>query len=234
MLIRGSVALNIFVAIAALYFIWQLTKSLHMEMISSILGQIMGIGVIALLIVFQQDIRRFLIMIGNRYFTANNKFSLEKFFSFNLNPKIEIDLDAIALACEKMSAEKTGALIVIARKMDLQAYSEIGEDIMAKINSHILLSIFQKDSPLHDGAVIIQNNKIKAARCILPLSENPNLPSDYGMRHRSALGMSEVSDALIVVVSEQTGQISVALRGEIISNLDRSSLKILLLNELSK
>lgn len=234
MLIRGSVAINIFVAIALLYFIWQLAKSLQMEMISSILGQIMGIGVIALLIVFQQDIRRFLIMVGNRYLTYNNKFSLERFFSFKLTSKIDLDIDAIAEACEKMSSEKTGALIVIARRMDLQAYSEIGEEIQAKVTPRIIISIFFKDSPLHDGAIIIQNNKIKSARCILPISENPNLPPEYGMRHRSGLGMSEVSDAIVVIVSEQTGTISVAIRGEIISELNRNSLKILLMNELSK
>ena len=234
MLIRGSVAINIFVAIAILYFVWQLTKSLQMEMISSILGQVMGIGVIALLIVFQQDVRRFLIMVGNRYFTHNNKFSLERFFSFKLSSKSDLDLDAISEACEKMSLDKTGALIVIARRMDLQAYSEIGEEIQAKVSSRIIQSIFQKESPLHDGAIIIQHNKIKAARCILPNSDNPNLPPEFGMRHRSGIGMSEVSDAIVVIVSEQTGNISVALRSEIIPDLNRNSLKILLMNELSK
>lgn len=234
MLIRGSVAINIFVAIALLYFIWQLAKSLNMEMISTILGQVMGIGVIALLIVFQQDIRRFLIMVGNRYFTYNNKFSLERFFSFKLSTKIDLDLDTVSEACEKMGNEKTGALIVISRRMDLFAYSEVGEELQAKVSVSIILSIFQKDGPLHDGAIIIHHNRIKAARCILPISENPNLPSEYGMRHRSGLGMSEVSDAIVIIVSEQTGQISVATHGEIIANLNRNSLKILLMNELSK
>jgi len=232
MLIRGSVAFNIFIGIALLYFSWLTTRALDMEMTSSILGQVIGIGAIALLIVFQQEVRRFLILIGNKYFITNNKFSLEKLFSFEKKISQLNDLEPFIESIIKFSKEKTGALIVFSRKMDLSIYSQIGDEINASVSSRLIETIFQKDSPLHDGAIIIQGNKIKSARCVLPISENPNLPADFGMRHRSALGMSEVTDAIIVIVSEQTGKISVAIHGELIRDIDIESLKELLINEL--
>ncbi|MHC1704272.1 MAG: diadenylate cyclase CdaA [Tenuifilaceae bacterium] len=215
MLIRGTVAINIFIGIFVLYMIWLVVKVLNMELLSSILGQIIGVGVIALIIVFQQEIRRFLLFIGTRYL-SKNRFSIENWlFPKQQNMIAPVNIDAIVKACRNMSEAKTGALIVIARKSELQFYADTGDTIEAETSSRLIENIFFKNSPLHDGALIIINDKIRAARCILPVTENPNLPAHFGMRHRAALGISEHTDALIVVVSEETGKISFGVDGDI-------------------
>jgi diadenylate cyclase len=208
MLIRGTVAINIFIGIFVLYMIWLVVKVLNMELLSSILGQIIGVGVIALIIVFQQEIRRFLLFIGTRYL-SRNRFSLENWlFPKQQNLVAPVNIKAIVKACRNMSETKTGALIVIARKSELQFYVDTGDTIDAETSSRLIENIFFKNSPLHDGALIIINDKIRAARCILPVTENLNIPARYGMRHRAAIGISEHTDALVVIVSEETGKIS--------------------------
>lgn len=224
MLIRGTVAINIFVGIFALYMIWLVVKVLNMELLTSILGQIIGVGVIALIIVFQQEIRRFLLFIGTRYF-SKNRFSIENWlFPKQKSLVAPVNIEAIVRACRNMSETKTGALIVIARKSELQYYAETGDIINAETSSRLIENVFFKNSPLHDGAMIIVNDKIRAVRCILPVTENLNIPAHYGMRHRAALGMSEHTDALIATVSEETGKISFGVEGEI--KYDISSLKL--------
>jgi diadenylate cyclase len=213
MLMRGTVAMNIVVAVFSFYLLWLLVKVLNMQLLGNILGQFIGVGIIALIIVFQQEIRRFLLIIGTRYMTR--KFSIENLFSYNLNAPQKVNIKAIAQACENMSKTKTGALIVIARNSTLQLYGETGEIINANTTSSLIENIFFKNSPLHDGAIIIIDNKIYAARCILPVSENPGFPSIYGMRHRSAVGMSENNDSLIIIVSEETGNIAIAEQGRL-------------------
>lgn len=228
MLIRGTVAINIFTGIVVLYIIWLVVRALNMELLSGILGQIIGVGVLALIIVFQQEIRKFLLFIGNRYM-SKSKFSLENLlFPKHKEDIAPINIDAIVKACRNMSETKTGALIVIARKSELQFYAETGDIIDAETSSRLLENIFFKNSPLHDGAVIIVNDKIHAARCVLPVSENINLPPHYGMRHKAAAGISEVTDALVALVSEETGKISFVAHGAIKYGVTPQELKDLL------
>lgn len=233
MLIRGTVAINIFSVIVVLYIIWLVVRALNMELLSGILGQIIGVGVIAIIIVFQQEIRKFLLFIGTRYM-SKSKFSLENLlFPKQKTDEASVNIDAIVKACRNMSETKTGALIVIARKSELQLYAETGDTIEAETSSRLLENIFFKNSPLHDGAVIIVNDKIHAARCVLPVTENINLPPQYGMRHRAAVGISEITDAIVVLVSEETGKISFVSHGSIKYGVTAQELKALLENNLS-
>jgi len=225
MLIRGTVAINIFMGIFILYVIWLVVRTLNMELLSSILGQIIGVGVIAIIIVFQQEIRRFLLLIGTRYF-SNKHFSIENlFFPRTKSFEIPVNIDAIVKACRNMSESKTGALIAITRKSDLQLYADSGDIINAETSSRLLENIFFKNSPLHDGAVIIKNDKIKAARCVLPITERLNLPASFGLRHKASLGLSESTDALVIVVSEETGKISFVEDGNIKLGISSIELK---------
>jgi len=225
MLIRGTVAINIFVGVFALYLVWIIVKALNMELLSAILDKVIGLGVIALLIVFQQEIRRFLLYIGNRYFSRYN-FSIERlFFPGRSDKDNPINAEPIVKAASHMSETKTGALIVLARRSELEMYAETGDMIDADVSSRLLENIFFKNSPLHDGAVIITNNKIHAARCVLPVTERMDLPAHYGMRHRAAVGISESTDAVVVVVSEETGKISFVVDGVVKSRLTPSVLK---------
>lgn len=228
MLIRGTVAINIFVGIFVLYIFWLIVKALNMELLGNILGQIIGVGVIALIIVFQQEIRRFLLFIGTRYL-SRNRFSIENlFFARQKDQTPPVNIDAIVKACRNMSETKTGALIVIARKSELQLYAETGDLIEAETSSRLIENIFFKNSPLHDGAMIVINDKIHAARCVLPITENINLPAHYGMRHKAALGISENTDAVVVVVSEETGKISLVVDGRIQYGISSMELRQLL------
>jgi len=231
MLIKGSVAINIFVGIAIIYVLWVVVKAFKMQMISSILGQVIGVGAIALVIVFQQEVRRFLLLIGSKYFSQNYKIKFSRFFSLKFKAEPLLNIKSIAVAVDDMAKKKIGALIVITKKMSLDNYSHIGDELDANISSRILESIFSKESPLHDGAVIIINNKIKSARCILPVSDRIDLPPHYGTRHRAALGMTEATDSFIIVVSEETGSISYAVNGELIYDVDIKQLSSVLEKE---
>lgn len=230
-LIRGTAALSIFIGIFIIYMFWLVVKALNMELIGALLGQVIGVGVIALIIVFQQEVRRFLLAIGNRYINSS-KFSLGKLFS-----RVEEDkgspreAEEIVRAAESMASKKTGALIVLGRKSSLDIYSEGGEKIDALISAELLETIFFKNSPLHDGAVLIEDGKIFAARCPLPITDRVSLPPRYGMRHRAAIGISEHSDALVVVVSEERGTITVVGSGEVQEGITPNELRQILLKE---
>lgn len=219
-LIKGTVAINIFIGIFSIYMLWLVVKALNMQLLGSILGQIISVGVIALLILFQQEIRRFLLMLGSRYLSQ----SVEKMLNLNIAETPNVKIKQIARACSHLSDNKVGALIVISRKSSLSLYSETGDILNADTSSRLLESIFNKNSPLHDGAVIISNDKIHAARCILPVSENIALPAHFGLRHRAALGVTEHTDAIAIIVSEETGSISIADSGRIQHELSRESL----------
>lgn len=232
-LIKGTAAFNIFVGILIFYFLYKLVVVFNMELLSSILGQVISVGVIALMIVFQQEIRRFLIFVGTRYFSRDS-FSIEKLLSINVKSRPAVKYKSIYKACVRMSNTKTGALIVISRRSNLNIYVETGDLLDANTTSRLIESIFLKNSPLHDGAIIIDGDIIRAARCVLPVSENFNLPPHYGMRHRAGLGMSENTDALVVVVSEETGSISVADAGVMIENIEPKDLMDILENEFSR
>ena len=232
-LIRGTTAMNIFIGIFTLYLLWLLVKALNMDLLSSILGQVIGVGVIALLIVFQQEIRRFLLVISTRYIT-NRRFNFEKFFDFGEKSGSEVEIDSIVNACSNMSAFKTGALIVISIRSDLMSFIRTGDKINADTSSRLLESIFFKNSPLHDGAVIIKDSKIAAARCILPATERLDLPPQFGMRHRAALGIAEKTDAVVIIVSEETGAISYAKHESIERNIGPNRLRQILQREFSE
>lgn len=222
-LIRGTVAMNIFIGILSLYLLWIIVRALDMQLLGTILGQFIGVGVIALIIVFQQEIRRFLIFIGNQYF-ARNRLSLEKVIPINITPHPKVKIKSIIKAVINMAKSKTGALVVIARKSELTVYAETGDSLNAETSSRLIESIFNKESPLHDGALIINGDRIVAARCVLPVSENLNLPPNYGMRHRAALGLSENTDALTIIVSEQTGKVSIAESGKLLTDVGAKEL----------
>jgi diadenylate cyclase len=221
-LIRGTVALNIFIAIFLFYLVWLIVKALNMELMGNILQQVISVGSIALIIVFQQEIRRFLVFVGTRYLSRTITFS--KAFSINLQEQRSVKIKSIANACKRMSESKTGALMVLTRKSKLDMYAQTGEILNAVTSTRLLESIFFKNSPMHDGAVIVVDDKIYAARCVLPVSDNPNIPADLGMRHRAALGITEHADALVVVVSEETGEIAVADGGVLTNNLSKEDL----------
>ncbi|PLW91858.1 MAG: TIGR00159 family protein [Marinilabiliales bacterium] len=213
-LIRGTAALRIFLGILAVYLIWKLVEAIGLNMLTEILGQFIGVGVIALIIVFQQEIRRFLLMLGSQRI-IDNRHSRFLFWKI-LKEEKEMEYENVVNACAEMSKTKTGALIVITSdKNELLDIQNTGLKMDAFISKDLLMNIFYKNAPMHDGAVLIHRNKITAAKCILPVSRRENLPADMGMRHRAAMGISENSDALSIIVSEQTGKISITKNGEI-------------------
>ena len=216
---KGSVAIKIFLGVLSLYLFYLVIKSAQMELLASILGQFMGVGVLATIILFQQEIRKFLLVIGkSTSFKSGDSF----FRSFAIWKKQDVEgfsVSPIIEAVKAMSGTNTGALIVFTKDSELKFYVDSGDLIDAEISNRLLLSIFNKYSPLHDGAVIVYKNRIRAARCILPVSENDNLPAQFGLRHRAAVGMSEITDTLILIVSEETGEMSVAEHGVVSKNL---------------
>ena len=204
-LVKGTTAINIFAGIFICYLAYLLVWAFNMELISSILDKFISVGVIALLIVFQPEVRRFLLLLGSRY-NLQNIFNLEKFFD---KPGIQEEVsEAIVVACTNFSATKTGALIVFQQNTELSNYAQTGVLLKAKVTDELVENIFFKNTPLHDGALIINDNKLLAARCILPVSDRRDIPGSMGLRHRAALGLSSVSDAYVVVVSEETGNIT--------------------------
>ncbi|HSJ67374.1 MAG TPA: diadenylate cyclase CdaA [Anditalea sp.] len=216
-LMRGSVAIKIFLGFLSLYLIYLVVNAARMELLSIILGQFMGVGVIAAIILFAPEIRKFLLIIGKSSIFSNENVLQELLFwrkretqAFNITPILE--------AAKSLAGTSTGALMVISRSSELKFYAESGDLIDAIVSKRLLISIFNKYSPLHDGGVIIFNGRVKAARCILPVTER-EIPAQFGLRHRAAIGMSEATDTLIVIVSEETGQISLAKNGSIVHNL---------------
>ena len=227
-LLKGTAAISIFVGIVAIFLIWQLVNALQMELLSSILGAFVSVGFIALIIIFQPEIRRFLFTIG----TQAQEGKLARRFKFlRVTGNAGLDVDAICKACINMSDIKQGALILVARKNNLDDIASTGVVVNADISHSLIENIFFKNSPLHDGAMIIRNNRITAARCILPVSQKTNIPGHYGLRHRSAIGVTEVNDCIALVVSEETGTISMVVNGEI-STVKPSELKEMIEKEL--
>ena len=233
-LTRGTNALRIVVGILIIYLLWIVTRVLNMELLSMILGQIIGVGVIALIIVFQQEIRRFLILLGTQYTNRRVSFMARLFRPRGRKVKVvgQEWIDTVVGACADMAKTKTGALIVIARKVNLLPFIEQGERIDALITASLIKNIFFKNSPLHDGAMVIADDRIAAARCVLPSTER-EVPMEFGMRHRAALGASEITDALVIVVSEERGTISIARKGHISRDISPAHLQVLLRKGLS-
>lgn len=228
-LVKGTSAINIFIGLALIYFVYIVIKAFELELLSSILGKFVNVGVIAVMIVFQQEIRKFLLYIGSNEFIRNRNWKgLFKFSAGSLEEETPLDVQALADACFNMSKTKTGALIIIGRRSDLKFFISTGDFVDSGLNARMLENIFFKNSPLHDGAVIILDNRIVAARCVLPVTERENFPAHYGMRHRAAVGITENTDAVAITVSEQTGSVSLTLHGEIKSDLGHDQLVYLL------
>lgn len=217
-LIRGSIAVNIFLGILALYLVYLIVRAAQMELLTTILGQFMGVGVLATIILFQQEIRKFLLVIG-RSTEVNRETLIKSFTNWRSQHEDDFDIQEVIEACKTLKATRTGALIVFSRDSELKFYVETGDALNSVVSRRLLLSIFNKNSPLHDGAVIIHKGKIKAARCVLPVSENDHLPPHFGLRHRSAIGMSESTDTLIMAISEETGRLILARNGVYIKGL---------------
>ena len=211
-LVKGTVAINIFIGLAAIYLIWKVVSAFNFQLLSEILGQFIGGGVIILAIVFQQELRKFLMMIGKGKVMKNK--GLFK-FNFSVEHDNHLNTHAIAKACEDMAKTKTGAIMVVTQMDDLAVFAEGGVEMNAEISVPMIESIFYKNSPLHDGAVIIRNNKIISARCVLPVSNNDDFPRHLGMRHRAAVGITEETDAVAIIVSEETGGITYVKDGEL-------------------
>jgi len=234
MLLKGTVAINIFAGILTVWAIWWIVKALDMQLLSTILGQFISLGVLALIIVFQQELRRFFLVIGSQYL-KNVNLSIEHIFAKILKEEPEVKVYSIAVACINMAKKKTGALIVISNNSTLEAYSSEGIILDADTSGPLLETIFFKNSPLHDGAVLIVKDKIYAAGCVLPVSKSNTLPQRYGLRHRSALGISEViTNAFVITVSEETGEISYFKNGEFFPNIKGSDLRRILEKEFLK
>lgn len=212
-LLKGTVAINIVIGIAFIFLIWQITLALRMEMLSGILGYLLSGGVIALIIVFQQEIRKFLLMIGTTNFSTKKSF-LKQLKFLQTEIASEVDTDTLVTASKNLSKTKTGALIVIERTNSLDFLINSGDVMNALINDAILQSIFYKNSPLHDGATIIRDNFIVATRVVLPVSSSEKIPARFGLRHRAAIGISEKTDAVCLLVSEETGEVSYIKDGE--------------------
>ena len=224
-LVKGTVAINIFIGLAAIYLLWKLVSAIHFQLLSEILGQFIGVGVIILAIVFQQELRRFLIMIGKGKIIKNK--GLLK-FNFVVDADNNLNISAIVNACQDMSSTKTGAIMILTQIDDLAVFAESGVEMNASISEPMIKSIFYKNSPLHDGAVIIRENKIISARSVLPVSNSNEIPGYLGMRHRAAIGITEESDAIAIIVSEETGEVSYAKEGEFFNKITIKQLEIFL------
>ena len=232
-LMKESRSLNVFIGILFFILIWLfVSQVLEMRLLGSIMDKLVSVGVIGLIILFQEEIRRFLYQLG-----AHQRFQgLSKFFTAN-HENDEEDKETIVpivLSCMSMAKGRVGALIVIERSVSLGEIVETGDVIDARVNQRLIENIFFKNSPLHDGAMIISNRRIKAAGCILPVSHDLNIPKELGLRHRAAMGVSQSSDAIAVVVSEETGRISVAMKGEFRLRLSAEDLESLLASEMKR
>jgi len=231
-LIRGTAAYNIFIGIAIIYLIWKLTLALKMELLSDILGKFLGGGFIALIIVFQQEIRKFLLMVGSTNFASKKGFLRHlKFLKTEIATPNEVE--ELVTFCDEMSKIRTGVLIVLARDNSLEFVKMTGDSQYIVVNKSILKSIFYKNSPLHDGAVIVENNIITATRVILPIENTIDIPAHFGLRHRAALGISTRTDAVVLVVSEETGQISYINNGVFVLFEDMEDLKEIIKEDLN-
>jgi len=232
-LVKGTVAINIFIGIVIFYVIWKLTDILNLDVLSNILGKFISVGFFALIVVFQQEIRKFLLMIGSTNFASRR--NVIRYFNFLHQDQmpLTVDLTSLLSSCSKMAEEKTGAIIVLERENKLDFLTNTGDEANIEISAQILESIFFKNSPLHDGAIIIKNNFIIATRVILPVSESSSIPARFGLRHRAAVGISEKTDAAVLVISEQTGEISYVKDGAFCKFKNIKDLRRLLTEDLS-
>ncbi|MDE6146761.1 MAG: diadenylate cyclase [Bacteroidales bacterium] len=230
--IRGSSAMSIFVAIISLYLIRVVVSAFNMRLMTALMETVLDVGVLALIVIFQPEIRKFLIKLGNRYLSsARGRKLADRIFGRRGGKSIGTagnEVNDLTEACRRMGEEKTGALIVIAHKNPLEEIISTGDRIDAAVHRRLIMNLFFKNSPLHDGAVVIAGGRIAAARCTLPITEKQNIPASYGMRHKAAIGITEETDADVVVVSEETGRISFVKNGSVTPIQNINELKLLL------
>ena len=228
--LRGSSAMSIFVAIVSLYLIRVLVSAFNMRLMNALMETVLDVGVIALIVIFQPEIRKFLIRLGNRYMeNANGRALINKVFGKNKTVAVGSEsVNDMTEACRRMSEDKTGALIVLVHKNPLEDIISTGDRIDAAIHRRLIMNLFFKNSPLHDGAMVISGDRIVAARCTLPITERTDIPANYGMRHKAAIGITEISDADVIVVSEETGRISFIKGGQVTPIQNINELKLLL------
>ena len=234
--IKDTSAMSIFIAIVSLYIIRVLVGAFNMRLMVAIMDMVLDVGVLALIVIFQPEIRRFLIRLGNRYMSnASGKRFLNKLLGRNTSASATAseEVNDLAEACRRMSEDKTGALIVITHEHPLDDIINTGDKIDAAIHRRLIMNLFFKNSPLHDGAMIITGGRIAAARCTLPITERTNIPANYGMRHKAAIGITESTDADAVVVSEETGNVSFVKGGKVTPIQNINELKLLLSTSLS-
>ena len=230
--IRGTSAMSIFVAIISLYVIRVIVSAFNMRLMTNIMETVLDVGVIAVIVIFQPEIRKFLMRLGGRYMNSRQGRALLRRVigkdTKSLSISVSEAVNDLAEACRRMSEDKTGALIVIAQKASLEEVISTGDRIDAALHRRLIMNLFFKNSPLHDGAVIISGNRIVAARCTLPITERTNIPANYGMRHKAAIGITEETDADVITVSEETGNISF-IKGGIVTPIHNiNELKLLL------
>jgi uncharacterized protein (TIGR00159 family) len=226
-LMKNSGSIALFSGVVAFIAVWVIiSQVLEMRLMGAILDKLISVGVLVLVILFQDEIRRFLFALGShrgwkifsKLFKGRNGSAVDE--SKYIAP--------VVLACMNMARKKTGALIVIQQEMELSVYEHTGEMFTADVNARLIENLFFKNSPLHDGALLIADNRIRAAGCILPIARHAVLSKEFGLRHRSALGLSMETDALIIVVSEERGKISVAYQGRLAANITAEELQQIL------
>lgn len=221
---RGSVAIKVFVGFLLIYLVYLVVSALQMELLSTILGQFMGVGVLAAIILFQQEIRKFLLLVGRTNIFEEGKFMQNMRFWTQSGKNKRANITPIVEAVKSLAGSSTGALIVLSADSPLKFYAESGDEMDSLLSKRLLMAIFNKYSPLHDGAVIIHKDRIVAARCILPVTEL-DLPANFGLRHRAGMGMSENTETFIIVISEETGQISSMRNGKLSHNISTQELR---------
>ncbi|WP_339044536.1 diadenylate cyclase CdaA [Cardinium endosymbiont of Tipula unca] len=222
-LIEGSVAVKISSGFLVLYLFYLLVKLLRLELLGVILGKFIDLGPILPVILFQREVRYFLSSMGKGLVSGRE--TISKIAPWFTKKKADVDVTPVVKAVQALGGSNTGALIVFTKDADLRNYEESGDLINAVVSSRLLIAIFNKYSPLHDGAVIIHNNRIVAARCILPVTENANIAASFGLRHKAAVGITEVTDTLVLIVSEESGQISIAKKGKMEHNLSAQEIR---------
>lgn len=235
-LLKRTGAANVFLGILAFLGCWFLVSYVFkMELLGGIFDRVVSVGAFALIVLFQDEIRRFFSKIGSKQRWSMLNF-IKRFFSNESLEKNEVDIHLvqIVLACRNMAKTQTGGLIILSRNADLDLYAQSGEQLNATISSRLIENVFFKNSPLHDGAMIISKKSIKAAACILPISKNQSIPKRLGLRHRAALGITEQTDAIAIIVSEETGNISWAINGQLTTNVKPEQLEHFLSEELTQ
>ena len=228
-LMKASGSINVFTGVLVFIMIWLVVSQvLEMKLLGTILDKLVSVGVLALIVLFQEEIRRFLLTLGSHRHVR----ALVRFFTGNKKRAVtHDDIMPIVMACISMGKQKVGALIVMEHNTPLDDVVRTGEVIDANVNQRLIENIFFKNSPLHDGAMVISKQRIKAAGCILPVSHNLDIPKELGLRHRAAMGISQVSDAKAIIVSEETGGISVAYKGQFFLRLTAEELERILTKE---